>query len=114
MATKKLVGFFRDAAHRVHPLAGQGVNLGFRDAECLAGLIADAVYSGQRLSSLDYLLEYERKRQCHNFPTMVAIDALQKLYNSSITPVVLLRSVGMQIANSLLPVKRAIMNHASH
>lgn len=55
--------------------------------------------------SLSVLAEYETSRQKHNFPTAIAIDGLQKLYGTSFTPLVLLRSLGLQLTNSLEPLK---------
>nr|CAD7440132.1 unnamed protein product [Timema bartmani] len=110
---------YRDAAHRVHPLAGQGVNLGFGDVKCLTELLAESVYSGQNIGntrnfrSKSPLLCYETSRQRHNVPTMLAIDGFQKLYSTEATPIVVLRSLGLQLTHALAPLKSAIMNHAA-
>lgn len=97
--------YFRDAAHRVHPLAGQGVNLGFGDVECLTKILAECAYSGAELGSISFLMDYESERQKYNFPTALAIDGLQKLYGTDIAPVVLLRTLGLQVTNSISPLK---------
>ncbi|XP_063220676.1 ubiquinone biosynthesis monooxygenase COQ6, mitochondrial [Bacillus rossius redtenbacheri] len=102
-----------DAAHRVHPLAGQGMNLGLGDVRSLARVLADAVSSGQRLGSMAGLLRYETARQRHNVPTVLAIDGLHRLYNTAATPVVVLRSLGLHLTQCLPPVKEAIMEHAA-
>nr|CAD7586013.1 unnamed protein product [Timema genevievae] len=102
-----------DAAHRVHPLAGQGVNLGFGDVKCLTELLAESVYSGQNIGSKSPLLCYETSRQRHNVSTMLAIDGLQKLYSTEAAPIVVLRSLGLQLTHALAPLKSAIMNHAA-
>ncbi|PSN45986.1 hypothetical protein C0J52_09775, partial [Blattella germanica] len=94
-----------DAAHRIHPLAGQGVNLGFGDVQCLTKLLNEAVYNGALPGNLQHLLKYETLRQRHNLPTMLAVDGLQKLYGTTYTPLVVLRSLGLQFTHALSPVK---------
>jgi len=102
-----------DSAHRVHPLAGQGVNLGFGDVISLAGVVEESVRSGALLGGEESLCRYETERQRHNLPTMLGIDALQKLYSSQATPVVLARSLGLLTTNAVSPVKKLILQHAS-
>ncbi|KAF2897094.1 hypothetical protein ILUMI_09075 [Ignelater luminosus] len=109
----KGVALVGDAAHRVHPLAGQGVNLGFGDVNTLDRILGEAIYSGSSLGSLNYLKQYESERQQHNVPTMLAIDGLHKLYNTEFTPVVILRSLGLQFTHALNPLKKAIIQHAA-
>uniref|UniRef100_A0A6P7G0U5 Ubiquinone biosynthesis monooxygenase COQ6, mitochondrial n=2 Tax=Diabrotica virgifera virgifera TaxID=50390 RepID=A0A6P7G0U5_DIAVI len=102
-----------DAAHRVHPLAGQGVNLGFGDVSCLNKVLGDAVYSGSSLGNVSYLKEYETKRQRENLTTMVALEGMYRLYHTEFTPIVLLRSLGVQAVDVLSPLKKMIVKHAS-
>lgn len=102
-----------DAAHRVHPLAGQGVNLGFGDVETLTKLVDRCIRDGGGLGNRSYLLDYETDRQRHNVPTMLTIDSLQKLYSSTFTPIVLARTFGLQLTDSLDPLKRLMVAHAS-
>ncbi|XP_076666293.1 ubiquinone biosynthesis protein COQ6, mitochondrial [Andrena cerasifolii] len=102
-----------DAAHRVHPLAGQGVNLGFGDITILVQLLAEAVINGAFLGDMMYLKKYETLRQRYNVPTMLAIDALHRLYQGTATPVVLARSLGLQLTNALPMIKKALIEHAS-
>ncbi|CAG9764022.1 unnamed protein product [Ceutorhynchus assimilis] len=98
-----------DAAHRIHPLAGQGVNLGFGDVACLNKVLGEAVYSGSTLSDLNHLKDYESARQKHNVPTMLAVEGLHRLYNTDFAPVVLLRGLGLQATHALEPLKKIIM-----
>ncbi|KDR03814.1 Ubiquinone biosynthesis monooxygenase COQ6, partial [Zootermopsis nevadensis] len=106
----KGVALVGDAAHRVHPLAGQGVNLGFGDVRCLSELLSEAVFNGSLLGSLPHLLKYETLRQRHNLPMMLTIDGLQKLYGTTLTPLVVLRSFGLQLTHILNPVKVSMLN----
>ncbi|XP_034936925.1 ubiquinone biosynthesis monooxygenase COQ6, mitochondrial [Chelonus insularis] len=101
-----------DAAHRVHPLAGQGVNLGFGDITTLVKVLNNAVRDGAMLGDTQYLKKYETSRQRHNVPTMLAIDALHRLYKGTAAPIVLARSLGLQLINALGPVKKFLIDHA--
>jgi ubiquinone biosynthesis monooxygenase Coq6 len=101
-----------DAAHRVHPLAGQGVNLGFGDVDSLAEVVEGMVVEGGGLGHHEYLCQYETDRQRHNLATMVGVDCLQKLYCTRNTPMVLARSLGIMATNAAQPVKKLILQHA--
>ncbi|KAJ7344982.1 hypothetical protein JRQ81_000932 [Phrynocephalus forsythii] len=103
------VALIGDAAHRVHPLAGQGVNMGFGDIACLTRHLSAAAFDGKDLGSLKPLLQYEAERQRHNVSLMAAIDLLKRLYSTSATPFVLLRTWGLQATNAVPPVKEQIM-----
>ncbi|NWU98322.1 COQ6 monooxygenase, partial [Upupa epops] len=94
-----------DAAHRVHPLAGQGVNLGFGDIACLAHHLSVAAFNGRDLGSLKHLLKFETERQRHNVSLIAAVDVLKRLYSTKLAPLVLLRTWGLQATNALPPVK---------
>ncbi|KAG8013409.1 Ubiquinone biosynthesis monooxygenase COQ6, partial [Nibea albiflora] len=99
------VALIGDAAHRVHPLAGQGVNLGFGDVACLTQLLSQAAFNGKDLGAIQHLLEYETERQRHNLPMMAAIDLMKRLYSTNAAPVVLLRSFGLQATNMIPTLK---------
>ncbi|KAG7466425.1 hypothetical protein MATL_G00164600 [Megalops atlanticus] len=107
------VALIGDAAHRVHPLAGQGANLGFGDVACLTQVLSQAAFNGQDLGAMQHLLEYETQRQRHNLPMMAAIDLMKRLYSTNAVPVVLLRTLGLQATNAVPPVKEQIMAFAS-
>uniref|UniRef100_A0A3P9HE01 Ubiquinone biosynthesis monooxygenase COQ6, mitochondrial n=1 Tax=Oryzias latipes TaxID=8090 RepID=A0A3P9HE01_ORYLA len=94
-----------DAAHRVHPLAGQGANLGFGDVACLTQLLSQAAFNGKDLGAIQHLLEYETERQRHNLPMMAAIDLMKRLYSNDVAPAVLLRTFGLQATNMLPTLK---------
>uniref|UniRef100_A0AAY4B3L3 Ubiquinone biosynthesis monooxygenase COQ6, mitochondrial n=1 Tax=Denticeps clupeoides TaxID=299321 RepID=A0AAY4B3L3_9TELE len=99
------VALVGDAAHRVHPLAGQGANLGFGDVACLTKILSQAAFNGKDLGAMQHLLEYETERQRHNLPMMAAIDLMKRLYSTNSAPMVLLRTFGLQATNALPPLK---------
>jgi ubiquinone biosynthesis monooxygenase Coq6 len=101
-----------DAAHRIHPLAGQGVNLGFGDVVKLTEVLSESVYGGNEIGNLSYLLQYERERLKANVPIMVGVHALQQLYCNEFPPAVLMRSLGTKITNSAGPLKNFLMQKA--
>ncbi|XP_039459698.1 ubiquinone biosynthesis monooxygenase COQ6, mitochondrial isoform X2 [Oreochromis aureus] len=107
------VALIGDAAHRVHPLAGQGVNLGFGDVACLTQILSQAAFNGKDLGAIQHLLEYETERQRHNLPMMAVIDLMKRLYSTNAAPVVLLRTFGLQATNMLPTLKEQIMAFAS-
>ncbi|ROL51935.1 Ubiquinone biosynthesis monooxygenase COQ6, mitochondrial [Anabarilius grahami] len=94
-----------DAAHRVHPLAGQGANLGFGDVAYLTQVLSQAAFNGKDLGAMQHLLEFETERQRHNLPMMAAIDLMKRMYSSNAAPMVLLRTFGLQATNALPPLK---------
>ena len=110
-AKTALVG---DAAHRVHPLAGQGVNLGFGDVSCMVDLLEEGVKRGEPFLGYNenILSEYETKRLRHNLPTMAAIDGLQKLYCTDNILAVLARSAGLQVVSANKTLKDFAMAQA--
>uniref|UniRef100_A0A671R3Q2 Ubiquinone biosynthesis monooxygenase COQ6, mitochondrial n=1 Tax=Sinocyclocheilus anshuiensis TaxID=1608454 RepID=A0A671R3Q2_9TELE len=99
------VAIIGDAAHRVHPLAGQGANLGFGDVAYLTKVLSQAAFNGKDLGAMQHLLEFETERQRHNLPMMAAIDLMKRLYSTNAAPMVLLRTFGLQATNALPPLK---------
>ncbi|EMD38819.1 hypothetical protein CERSUDRAFT_104141 [Gelatoporia subvermispora B] len=98
-----------DAAHTVHPLAGQGLNMGLADVEALARCIHDALSRGGDIGSYTALLPYARERYFENHKIMSAVDKLHKLYAAQSAPVVWARSVGVEVLNELDTLKAAVM-----
>ncbi|XP_036590202.1 ubiquinone biosynthesis monooxygenase COQ6, mitochondrial [Trichosurus vulpecula] len=107
------VALIGDAAHKVHPLAGQGVNMGFGDISSLVHHLSTAAFNGKDLGSLSHLTEYETERQRHNVPLIAATDLLKRLYSTTLSPLVLLRTWGLQATNAIPPLKEQIMAFAS-
>ncbi|EKM50193.1 uncharacterized protein PHACADRAFT_178811 [Phanerochaete carnosa HHB-10118-sp] len=98
-----------DAAHTIHPLAGQGLNLGLADAEALTKCIENALLSGGDVGSYTSLLPYARSRYFENHKMLSACDKLHKLYSATAGPVVWARSVGIEVLNELDAIKAALM-----
>jgi 2-octaprenylphenol hydroxylase len=101
-----------DAAHAIHPLAGQGVNLGLLDAAALADVLAEARYRNRPLGSTTTLRRYERARKGANLAMMGAMDAFKRLFSNDNPALFLARNVGMKAADLAAPVKHAIMRRA--
>jgi len=102
-----------DAAHSIHPLAGQGVNLGFLDAASLVDIINDANSQGKPLGNLSSLRRYERWRKGDNLAMMFAMDAFKRVFGVEPGPVQILRDAGMKLTDSINPLKNMIMNGAA-
>lgn len=100
-----------DAAHNVHPLAGQGVNLGFRDARELHRVLAAR---GAQSDFGDYYLlrRYERARREDILAMQLATDGLQKLFSSEQVWLEKARNLGLKLANLPTPVKQWLVRHA--
>jgi 2-octaprenyl-6-methoxyphenol hydroxylase len=101
-----------DAAHGVHPIAGQGLNLGFRDAAALADLLIDAAGRGQDLGAPDLLVRYQRARRPDNLLMLAATDALDRLFSTDFPPVRLIRDLGLGAVQRLPRLKRVFMRQA--
>lgn len=101
-----------DAAHTIHPLAGQGVNLGLLDAATLAEVILDAHHAGKDISSPVTLRRYERCRKGDNLAMMAAMDSFKRLFGNNLAPLRLLRNAGLNLTNAATPVKNLIVRHA--
>ena len=101
-----------DAAHTVHPLAGQGVNLGFLDAAALADTLVDAREAGRQLGDLNTLRRYERTRKGANLGMLAAMDGFKRLFGNDITPLRLVRNLGLNLTDAATPIKHLITRRA--
>ncbi len=102
-----------DAAHTVHPLAGQGVNLGFLDAATLAEVLLEANAKKKDIGSLSVLRRYERRRKGDNLAMLAATSGFKLLFGSPLPGIGLLRNIGMDLTNAVTPIKNFIMRRAS-
>jgi len=101
-----------DAAHGMHPIAGQGLNMGLRDVAALAEVIVDARRLGQDIGTDMVLQRYERWRRFDNTLMLAMTDVLNRLFSNDIAPVRLARDLGLGIVNKIPPLKRLFMRHA--
>jgi 2-octaprenyl-6-methoxyphenol hydroxylase len=101
-----------DCAHGIHPIAGQGLNLGLKDAAALAEVLLDAARLGQDIGALDVLKRYERWRRFDSVALAASTDALNRLFSNDIAPLRVLRDLGMGIVDSIGPARRFFMRHA--
>lgn len=101
-----------DAAHGIHPIAGQGLNLGLKDAAALAETVLDAARLGLDFGALDTLKRYERWRRFDSFSLAAATDGLNRLFSNDIAPLRLMRDLGMGVVDSIGPLRRFFMRHA--
>jgi 2-octaprenyl-6-methoxyphenol hydroxylase len=101
-----------DAAHAIHPIAGQGLNLGLRDVAALAETLVDAHRLGLDIGVGQPLERYERWRRFDNLMLMAATDLLNRLFSNDIAPVRLARDIGLGLVNRMPPLKRLFMRHA--
>ncbi|HUE66327.1 MAG TPA: FAD-dependent monooxygenase [Rhizomicrobium sp.] len=101
-----------DCAHGIHPIAGQGLNLGLKDAAALAEVLLDAARLGRDIGALDTLKRYERWRRFDSFMLAASTDALNRLFSNDIAPLRHLRDLGLGIVDAIGPARRFFMRHA--
>ncbi len=101
-----------DAAHGIHPIAGQGLNLGFRDAIALAELVIEAVGNGQDPGAPGLLVRYQRARRPDNLLMLAMTDGLDRLFSNDNRVVRLVRDVGIAVVDRTPPLKRLFMRRA--
>ncbi|KAI2623572.1 ubiquinone biosynthesis hydrox [Hypomontagnella submonticulosa] len=107
------VALVGDAAHTIHPLAGQGLNQGQGDAESLARTIEYAVSHGQDIGARMSLESYNSERYGPNHVLLGVCDKLHKVYSVGSGPLVPLRSLGLNAINAMRPVKSFFMQQAA-
>ena len=101
-----------DAAHAIHPIAGQGFNLGIRDAAVLAEVLADMARLGLGPGSGAALAAYARRRRVDTWMLVTMTHGLNRLFAMRSAPVALARGLGLALVGSMKPVKRLLMKDA--
>ncbi len=110
--TDRRLAVIGDAAHGIHPIAGQGLNLGLKDVAALAEILVDAARLGRDLGSDDLLAEYARWRRFDAVVLTAVTDSLNRLFSNDLTPLRLARSLGLGIVHRMPRAKRLFMSHA--
>ena len=102
-----------DAAHAVHPLAGQGVNLGLRDVTELRDTVLAARLAGRDIGAAHVLRRYARRRRSADTLDALGFDALARIYAWRSPPLVAARGLGVRLLDHLAPLKRRLSEHAA-
>ncbi len=102
-----------DAAHTIHPLAGQGVNIGLLDAATLAEIVLEAKQKGRDIGSLHTLKKYQRRRKADNLAMQLTMDAFKRVFGSDLAPIRWARRFGLSKVNQSQLLKNLVMHNAS-
>ena len=101
-----------DAAHGMHPIAGQGLNMGLRDVAVIAEVLTEAKKAGLDIGSAETLEKYARWRNFDNTLMLAVTDALTHLFSNDIKPLKFARDIGLATVNQIPPLKKLFMRHA--
>src|SRR6185369_2913381 len=101
-----------DAAHGIHPIAGQGYNLGVRDIAALVEVMVEAKRLGLDIGAADTLERYAQWRRADNLAMVAATDLLNRLFSNDIKPIRLMRDAGLAAVNRVPPLRRFFVRHA--
>ena len=109
---KPRMALIADAAHGIHPIAGQGLNLGFRDIDALCDILKTAKSHDEDIGDIKTLEQYQSARQKDNTAMAAATDLLNKTFSNKFPPLKLARKVGLKMVNKIKPTKRYFMRKA--
>lgn len=98
-----------DAAHNCHPVGGQGLNLGVRDAAALAQVLQEAHSRGEDIGDIQILKRYERWRQRENLTILGFTDLLDRMFSNNFLPVMIVRRIGLGILKRVPLVKTLVL-----
>ena len=101
-----------DAAHGMHPIAGQGMNMGVRDVAALTEILVEAKRLGLDLGSTAVLERYPRWRRFDNWAMLALTDVLNRLFSNDIAPIRIARDIGLAVVNKIPPLRKTLMRHA--
>ena len=101
-----------DAAHTIHPLAGQGVNLGLLDAKALAEELQRGIAAGRSIADATVLMRYQRRRKGNNLSMMWLMEGFKRLFAQQDLSIRWLRNIGMNAADKLTPIKNQMIRKA--
>ncbi|MCV0394453.1 MAG: ubiquinone biosynthesis hydroxylase [Rhizobiaceae bacterium] len=102
-----------DAAHGIHPIAGQGLNLGFKDAAALAEVVVEADRLGEDIGAIDVLRRYERWRRFDTVRMGATTDVLNRLFSNDFAPLRAVRDIGLGMVDRLPGLKRYFIAQAA-
>lgn len=107
------VALVGDAAHGVHPIAGQGLNLGLRDVAALAEVVIEAARRGEDIGAIDVLERYQRWRRFDSVSLALGMDAVNKLFSNDNPLLRAGRDLGLGLVQSIGPLRRGFMRQAA-
>ncbi|MEN3791933.1 ubiquinone biosynthesis hydroxylase [Fulvimarina sp. MAC3] len=110
---KPRIALCGDAAHGIHPIAGQGLNLGFKDAAALAQTIVEAERGGLDIGAIDVLEEYQRWRRFDTVQMGVTTDILNRLFSNDSSLMRSVRSFGLSLVDRAPPLKEFFISQAA-
>ena len=110
--TESRLALVGDSAHGLHPVAGQGLNMGLRDVAALTEVLVDASRLGLDIGTLNSLKLYERWRRFDNTLMLAATDGLNRLFSNEIPAIQTLRGLGLAAVNTSSTLKKLFMRQA--
>ncbi len=110
---KPRIALVGDAAHRLHPLAGLGLNLGLRDVAALTEVLVEASRRGEDIGSMAVLERYQRWRRFDTVEVAAATEGLNRLFSNDLGPLRVIRDLGLGLVDRIAPLKRRLVREAA-